>query len=116
MKIYPKVYHSNKKQTVFLQIEKAEEKITIKIQGMEYYTIPHSPLYRIDEEERYPFVEMKKCGDDLYSVEYEFRQEQKYSVTVMVGAEVRLAGNLRERYMDPCYDTDVPADRRCKVL
>jgi len=90
MKIYPKVYHSNKKQTVFLQIEKAEEKITIKIQGMEYYTIPHSPLYRIDEEERYPFVEMKKCGDDLYSVEYEFRQEQKYSVTVMVGAEVRL--------------------------
>lgn len=88
--VFPKVFIANKRQTLYVQItegELAQAAPTIKIQPMERYAIGHTPLYRIDEEERYPFLEMKKEGDGLYSIAYDFFDEQRYDVKVRCGGE-----------------------------
>ena len=84
-KLYPRVFKSKKKQTIYVQTEPAVQTVEIRVQGMEYYTIPHSALYRIDEETRYPYLPMQKQKDGLFACEYEFAQEQKYSVKVRIG-------------------------------
>ena len=58
---------------------------------MEYYTIPHTPAYRIDEEERYSYIPMKKESDGLFFIEYDFKQEQRYSVKIKLGEEIVLS-------------------------
>lgn len=94
MKIFPKVYYSQKTQKVFFQTKALTDSVSIKIQGMEYYTIPHSPIYRIDEEERYPYLPMTKAGDGLFAIEYAFKQEQKYSVKVKIGEKIVLETHI----------------------
>jgi hypothetical protein len=54
---------------------------------MEKYLIPHDRM-RIDEEERYPFFAMKNEGNGLYSYEYAFQDEQKYSVRIRLGEDI----------------------------
>ncbi len=84
--LYPKVFKSNCKQTLFVKFELDEEiddsLLEIKIQPMEKYAILHTPKYRIDEEERYDYVALNNCGEGLFSVEYNFTDEQQYTVKI----------------------------------
>lgn len=91
MKIFPKVYKSNQTQKIYFQTEEFCQQVEIKVQGMEYYTIPHTPAYRIDEEERYSYQPMTKEGDGLYVCEYAFQQEQKYTLKIKVDGNIVLA-------------------------
>ena len=80
--MYPKVFKSNLKQTLFVKLSENVDSdlLEIKIQPMEKYAVLHTSKYRIDEEERYSYVNLKSCGDALFSVEYDFTCEQQYSV------------------------------------
>ncbi|MBQ8740078.1 MAG: PHP domain-containing protein [Clostridia bacterium] len=83
--IYPKVFNSNQKQTLYIKLSETDfkpELLEIKIQPMEKYAVLHTPQYRIDEEERYSYVPLNYCGDGLFSVEYDFTTEQQYSVKI----------------------------------
>lgn len=84
--IYPKVFKSNCKQTVYFCFEHDDvidtALLAVKIQPMEKYSILHTPKYRIDEEDRYDYMPLNSCGDDLYCVEYDFTAEQQYSVKI----------------------------------
>ena len=91
MKIFPKVFKSNQKQTIYLQTDGLTSEVLIKVQGMERYTIPHTPAYRIDEEERYDYLPMCKDKDGVYSFEYDFKQEQRYSVKIKIDDEIVLS-------------------------
>ena len=88
MKIFPKVFKSNKTQKIYFQADAEYDAVEIKVQGMEYYTIPHTPAYRIDEEERYPYLPMQKDKGGVFFFEYSFAQEQKYSVKIKVDGEI----------------------------
>lgn len=88
IKIYPKVFIADKKQTVFVQCNGDIEGLKIKIQPMEVYAIKHTPAYRVDEEERYSFQPLTKKGDGLYAIEYPFFAEQKYDVQIKQENEI----------------------------
>ena len=84
--IYPKVFKSNCRQTVYVSFNHDEvidnTLLSIKIQPMEKYSVLHTKNYRIDEEDRYPYVSLNACGGGLYSTEYNFTAEQQYSVKI----------------------------------
>lgn len=88
VKVYPKVYKTNETQVVNVRFSSAVEgDVFVKVQPMEKYLLPHTPVvYRIDEEERYPFEKAEKTADG-YALSYAFQGEQKYSVTVKIGDE-----------------------------
>jgi signal peptidase I len=86
IKIYPKVFKSFKTQKLYVELENTCESISIRIMPMEKYGIPHKD-FRIDENYRYSFEDMTKEGDKLYSYEYKFSGEQRYSVSVLVDGE-----------------------------
>ena len=86
IKIYPKVFKSFKTQKLYVELENTCESISIRIMPMEKYGIPHKD-FRIDENYRYSFEDMTKEGDTLYSYEYKFSGEQRYSVYVLVDGE-----------------------------
>ena len=86
MKIFPRIFRSNNVQTVYLRYD-GEIVPEIKLQPMEKYLIPHDKM-RIDEEERYPFFAMKKERDGIYSYEYAFQNEQKYSIRIRLGEDI----------------------------
>lgn len=83
-KIYPRVFKSRTVQTLFIQLSDEIDSalLEIKIQPMEKYSVPHTPQYRINEENRYAYQRFTGLGDGLYSVEYEFTEEQKYDVYI----------------------------------
>lgn len=91
MKIFPKVFKSNQMQKIYFQADTPVVDVQIKVQGMEYYTIPHTPAYRIDEEERYAYLPMEKGEDGVFFFEYDFQQEQRYSVKIKIGEEIVLS-------------------------
>ena len=80
-RMYPKVVKSFSKEKMFIELDRAYESVSIKIMPMEKYGIPHAD-FRIDENYRYPYLPMVKESDDLFSFEYNFSGEQKYSVTL----------------------------------
>ena len=90
LEFFPKVFLEGRKQKMYAKVRGVgeQEKVLIKIQPMEIYEINHTPRYRIDEENRYSYVEMTAEGDGVYSCEYPFFGEQKYSVKVMLDGEV----------------------------
>lgn len=88
MKIFPRVFKSGQTHKIYFQTDKPLEGVSIKLQGMEYHTTPHTSAYRIDEEGRYPYLPMQKEGEGLYSVVYVFTKEQKYSVKIKAGEEL----------------------------
>ena len=86
-RIFPKVFAADKAQRIFIKLSEpvaTGASVKLKVQPMESYGIEHTPRYRIDEEERYPYVEAKREGEDLYSLEYDFFSEQKYNVRVKI--------------------------------
>ena len=90
--LFPKVFLADKKQKIYVKIDGAcaQDSVMIKIQPMEIYAIKHTERYRIDEENRYPYTEMMSEGDNVYSIEYAFFDEQKYDVKIKMGADVSL--------------------------
>lgn len=80
--IYPRVFKNHQRQTVFVALEEGidADLLRIKIQPMEKYAIPHTSLYRGDEEARYEYRSLQKASEGVYAVEYDFAEEQKYSV------------------------------------
>ncbi len=86
VKIYPKVFKSFTKGKLYVKLDGIYESVSIRIMPMEKYGIPHKD-FRIDENYRYAFSPMIKESDNLYSFEYEFRDEQRYSVYIMVDGE-----------------------------
>ncbi len=95
-KIYPKVFHADKKQRVYLEIEGVTEgeRITVKIQPMEKYTVPHTERYRIDEETRYSYTPLLKDEEGKYYIDYLFTGEQKYSLKLMLDDKIAGYGSL----------------------
>ena len=89
LQIYPKVVHSFKKEKIYVDLSAVETTsdatVSIRIQPMEKYGTPHT-AFRIDECDRYPYVEMTHEGGGVYSVEHDFIDEQRYSVCVDTGA------------------------------
>ena len=95
MNIYPKVFKSHMTAKVNFEITASEtDRVEVKIQSMEEYSINHTPKYRIDEENRYPYASPTKVSDNLYSLDYDFLQEQRYSVRVKVNGTVIAYDNL----------------------
>lgn len=82
--IFPRVYPTKRSCKVYVKTA-SNAPVSIKIQPMEKYSVEHTAKYRIDEEERYPYVPMTPCGEGLFSTEAVFDYEQKYSVRVMSG-------------------------------
>ena len=84
--LYPKVFKSDCKQKVYVSFSHDEPidnaLLGIKIQPMEQYSVLHTTQYRIDEEERYDYVALNACGDDLYCYEYDFTCEQQYTLKI----------------------------------
>ncbi len=93
VELFPRVFIENKKQTLFLRFD-SEGAITIKLQPMEIYTIPHNIPCRLDEEARYPYLPLTPMGDGLYSLEYDFPAYGKYSVRIKNGDELFYRGYL----------------------
>lgn len=91
--IYPRVFLENKRQTVYLRIDGAGD-AEIKIQPMEIYAIKHGTPQKLHEEERYPYSPLNSLGDGLYSFEYDFQAEQRYTLKVKVDNAVIKAGYL----------------------
>ena len=91
MKIFPKVFKSHQKQTIYLQTDSPCEDVQIKVQEMEQYSIPHTPAYRIDEEERYAYFPMCKEKEGVFSFAFDFKQEQRYSVKIKIADEIVLS-------------------------
>ena len=84
--VYPRVYPVACDQTIYVRL-KAEtvEPVYARIFGMERYTVPHTPRYRIDEYDRHPFHKLENLGGGLYSLTYNFPYEQRYRLRFKIG-------------------------------
>ena len=91
LEVYPRVFLENKRQTVFLRIE-GEGDANIKIQPMEIYAIKHGTPQKLHEEERYEYSPLVSLGDGLYSFDYDFQAEQRYTLKVKVDNTVIFGG------------------------
>ena len=89
-RVFPKVFKSFERQKIYLQLSESvpcEAQIFVKVQPMESYKIEHTPRYRIDEEDRYPYIPVTREENGLFSVEYDFFGEQKYNVRFKIDGE-----------------------------
>ena len=88
VKIYPKVFRSNKRQKVQVTIsgEAYDENLPVRIRiaPQEQYAIHHSEVCSIQEGKRYAMREMTKVGPFCYEIEHDFTAETRYSVVVEV--------------------------------
>lgn len=104
IEIFPKVFETGKTHDVFIRVKpykgQAEKTISVKIQPMERYGIPHTANYRIDEEDRYPYCQAQKVKDGLYKVQYDFFDEQKYDVKAKYGEDVILNTHIYSVFND----------------
>lgn len=84
--LYPKVFKTNRKQRLYIRFEHDDKidisLLQIKIQPMEKHSILHTEKFRIDEEDRYPYIPLDNLENDLYYTEYNFAFEQQYSVKI----------------------------------
>ncbi len=108
IKIAPKVYRADKKQTVFFHLDgaPADSSFSAKIQPMEKHSILHTPKYRIDEEDRYPCFPLTKISDGLYALDYDFTDEQRYTVRVKQDDEI-IARSYLYALKEDLYSLDV---------
>ncbi len=87
--VFPKVYQTGCRQTIHVQFAKpVSETVSVRIIGMEQYTVSHTPIYRIDELHRHPFREMEKQSDGTFSIAYDFPHEQCYRLSFKIGETV----------------------------
>lgn len=101
--VFPKVFETGKTHDIFISF-KGEKlcagDISVKIQPMENYGILHTSNYRIDEEERHPYLPVEEVKIGVYKVNYAFFDEQKYDVKVKVGQEVVYNGRIYSVFED----------------
>lgn len=88
LSLYPKIFDTGAEGVVYYRLGYDAPDIKIKIQAMEAYEINHTPKYRIDEEDRYPYLAMERVSEGLYCIAHKFTTEQKYSVKIMVGEKI----------------------------
>ena len=89
LEVFPKVYQTGCCQTIHVQFdEPVSETVSVRIIGMEHYTVPHTPIYRVDELHRHPFREMEKQGNGTFSIVYDFPHEQCYRLFFQVGETI----------------------------
>ena len=91
--LYPRVFLINKKQTLFVRLD-SEGEVFVKIQPMEVYDVPHGIPCRLHEEYRYAYSALTSHGGGLYSFEYGFPADGKYSVKLKCGEELFYQGYL----------------------
>ena len=84
--VFPRVFKTEATQKLYLCAD-FKDVPAIKIQPMEAYSIPHTALCRIDEEQRYPYLSASKEGG-AYFVEYVFPTEGRYTVKIKSGGEL----------------------------
>ena len=87
MQIYPRVFLANRRAKIFFALSD-DKTLEVKIQPMEEYSIKHTPEYKILEEYRYPYYPLTKEGENLYSLTYDFKGEQRYSVRVKENGKI----------------------------
>ena len=101
--VFPKVFETGKKHEIFISFngENINAKaVSVKIQPMENYGILHTSNYRIDEEQRYPYLPVEEVKLGVYKISYAFFDEQKYDVKVKVGQEVVFNGRIYSVFED----------------
>ncbi len=81
IELFPRVFHSKGEQRLFVRLPEGAAEPSIKIQSMGHYSVPHV-LYRIDEENRCPYMPLDHVEGDVYSCKYEFTGEGRYTVRI----------------------------------
>lgn len=89
MQLFPRVLLANEKTTLVLRDEnfKDGEVVSVAVQSMEKYNVPHCALYRIDENERYASFsvtikdgsakfDFTPCGEQRHRVYAEYAGEK----------------------------------------
>ncbi len=95
--IYPKVFKANTHDVIYFQMLKEipnDDLFEIRIYPMEKQTVLHTKQCRVDEELRYAPLQLKNCGEGLYSAEYDFTIEQEYSVRIRYDNQLIAYGRL----------------------
>ena len=64
MKIFPKVFKSNKTQKIYFQADAEYDAVEIKVQGMEYYTIGIPEIN--DAEHVMVEMDLYNAGNSIY--------------------------------------------------
>ena len=85
-RIYPRVFLSGGVRRIFVLCDGSAPEI--KLQPMESYYIPHGVPARIDEEHRYAYHPLTREGEGLWSFEYDFPVEGRYSIRIREGEAV----------------------------
>ncbi len=88
LNLYPRIFDTGAEGTVYFRLGYDAPDIKIKIQAMEAYEIKHTPRYRIDEEDRYPYLPMTRVSEGLYSITHKFTDEQRYSIKITVSGKI----------------------------
>ena len=86
--LHPSVFKSFSKEKIYLSFSKEINKdlLCVRIMPMERHTVLHKE-HRLDEEQRYPLCSIFKDEKGFYT-EYEFANEQQYSVSIEYNGEV----------------------------
>ena len=87
--LFPRVVLADSKTTLTLRDESGSTfcgKAQITIQSMEQYNVPHTSLYRIDEQDRYKPFEVDVKGG-VAKFDYTFCGEQRHRVSCIVDNE-----------------------------
>ena len=84
IEVYPRIYKANTTGRINLRLSDPTLIPTVRISGMERYTIPHDRRHRIDDEERYPFLPLTPTGDGGFYIDYDFCSEQCYCLTLLL--------------------------------
>ena len=87
--LFPRVVPADKEVTLTLLDESGGKfcgKATITIQSMEQYNVPHTSLYRIDEQDRYKPFETD-VADGVAKFRYTFVGEQRHRIRCVVDNE-----------------------------
>ncbi len=88
MELFPRVLRADEKNVLTITDERFSDgdEVSVAVQSMERYNLPHCPLYRIDENDRYkPFSVTVKNG----KAEFEFTPlgEQRHRIYVKHSCE-----------------------------
>ena len=84
VKLYPQVFLAGQRQKLNFEISCADidpDLLAVRIVPMEQETIPHTDFH-IHEVYRYPMVKLENQGNGLFTTDYDFTGEQRYSVTL----------------------------------
>ena len=81
--MYPQVFAADTENTLYFRFDAAIDpaKLEIKVIPMEIHTVPHTDFH-INEGYRYPWSEIKSEGDNVFSLRYFCKGEQRHYAMV----------------------------------